>query len=64
MHLVTLVSTFFFLPWGFISKATPEAVQENAINEAAVELIGVTDRPTDNKEKGQTGEKMHSKTNT
>jgi len=26
LHLVTLVSTFFFLPRGFISKAAPEPV--------------------------------------
>ena len=52
LHLVTLVSTFFFLPRGFISKPTPEPVLEVVMNkETSVELLGRTDH-TD-KEKGK-----------
>ena len=52
LYLMTLVSTFFFLPRGFISKATPEPVQEVVmLNETSVELLKRTDH-TD-KEKGK-----------
>ncbi|XP_070183103.1 equilibrative nucleobase transporter 1-like isoform X2 [Littorina saxatilis] len=40
-HFLTLISTFFFLPRGFISKARPGLMAEDAVhNEAGVELIG------------------------
>lgn len=51
LHLVTLVSTFFFLPRGFISKAAPVPVQEVMQNETSVELLKRKDH-TD-KEKGK-----------